>query len=366
MSYMSIPSTPSTESDILSGHIYIFHAFDIGDDINLEGVRHSGTIMTQPLKMPKYFKNYHMPLAIELPHPNTSTRCGGVKLHSFGALSLTYKVPFTDTLINLRKDFNNIVYSFKEQSVIDAKSIFKKVEPYVATPNFFDIRSSYVLIQVNPQPDKLDLKQFQLHYNNLIASTLRFETEVLSEEQTKEILESAVGYFRGERVIIDTDAAFAYDEEYEEILDLLEFANIQRLELQYFDRVLDQQLNRIYEREVKKLPLSSYIPLMSSLTKSPIDSLGQLKVDISVIVERLENTIKLSGEPYFAELYSLLVDKLDLVSWRTSIERKLSIVQDIQMIYQNKTDATREDTLSVLILTLILIEVVFATLAYLK
>jgi hypothetical protein len=353
-----------SESDILSGNIYIFHAFDIGDDINLEGVRHAGTMIIRPLQMPKYFKKYHMPLAIE--PPPGSTRCIGVKLHSFGSLSLTYKVPFTDSLLNLRKDFNDIVYSFKDQSLTDAKSIFKKVEPHVAKPNFFDIRSSYVLIQVSPQPNKLDLKQFQARYNNLIASTLRFETEVLSEEQTKEILESAVGYFRGERVIIDTDAAFAYDENYEEILDLLEFANIQRLELQYFDRVLDQQLNRIYEREVKKLPISSYIPLMSSLARSPVDSLGQLKVDISVIVERLENTIKLSGEPYFAELYSLLVDKLDLISWRTSIERKLSIVQDIQAIYQNKTDAIREDTLSVLIVILILIEVVVATLDYLK
>jgi hypothetical protein len=358
-------STKQTvDADVLSGNICIFQAFDIGDDIRLEEVRHSETIVTAPLSMPKYFKKYHMPLAIEPPSAKTS--CISAKLHSFGALSLIYKISFEDTLINLRKNFNDIVYRFKDQSIADAKAIFKKVEPYVAKPNFFDIRSSYVLIQVNPQPDKLDLKQFQLQYNNLIASTLRFETEVLSEEQTKEVLESAVGYFRGERIIIDTDAAFAYDEEYEEILDLLEFANIQRLELQYFDRILDQQLNRIYEREVKKLPISAYIPLMSTLAKSPIDNLYQLKVDISVIVERLENTIKLSGEPYFAELYGLLVDKLDLISWRTSIERKLSIIQDIQTIYQNKTDATREDTLSVLIIILILIEVVVATLAYLK
>ncbi|HEV2916855.1 MAG TPA: hypothetical protein VGW78_03850 [Candidatus Babeliales bacterium] len=353
-----------SETEVLSGNIYIFQAFDIGDDINLEGIRHAGNIAIMPLSLPKYFKKYHMPLAIE--PPPFSAHCISVKLHSFGALSLTYKTPFVDTLHNLRKNFNDIVYSFKDQSLTDAKTIFKKVEHQVVKANFFDIRSTYVLIQVNPQPDRLDLKQFQSEYNNIIASTLRFETEILSEEQTKEILASAVGYFRGERVIIDTDAAFAYDETYEEILDLLEFANIQRLELQYFDRVLDQQLNRIYAREVKKLPISSYIPLISLLSKSPTDMLSQLKVDISVIIERLENSIKLSGEPYFTELYNLLVDKLDLISWRTSIERKLSIVQDIQNIYQHKIDATREDTLSVLIVILILIEVVVATLDYLK
>ena len=96
-----------------------------------------------------------------------------------------------------------------------------RYEGAISKPKFFETRSSYVLIQVNPEPDKLDLKEFQARYSHIIASTLRFETEILSEEQTKEILESAVGYFKDERIIIDTDVAFAYEEGYEEILDLL-------------------------------------------------------------------------------------------------------------------------------------------------
>ena len=44
---------------------------------------------------------------------------------------------------------------------------------------------------------------------------------------------------------------------------------MQQLELQYFDRVLDQQLNVVYEREIKKLatpfisyPLSGYLKVI--------------------------------------------------------------------------------------------------------
>lgn len=353
--------------DIFSGNIFIFYAFDIGDDINLDMIRKNRAVTAIPLHMPKYFKNYHTPLAIELPHPHTNADCISAKIHSFGALSLIYKIEFESTLSALQKNLRDITDEYKEQSVIDSKSIFKKIEPYISKPNFFDIRSTYTLIQVDTQPDKLDLKNFQAQYSNIITSTLRFETELLSEEQTKEILESAVGYFRGERIIIDSDAAFAYDDEYQETLDLFEFTNIQRLELEYFDRVLDRQLNRIYDdREIKKLPISSYIPLMGSLKTSAIDHLVQLKVDISVIIERLENTIKLSGEPYFAELYELLVDKLDLNSWRSAIDKKMDIIHDIQSIYQSKTDATREDGFSVLIVLLIFIEAVFGILEYLK
>ena len=135
-----------------SGHIYIFHAFDIGDDINLEKVSQLRSIRTVPLSLPKYFKNYNAPLAIELPHPNESARCSSVKLHSFGAVSLVYKIPFTSTFEDLREQFYEIYYQYQEQSVSDVKLIYKKIEPYINQPDFFQTRSSYNILQVNPHP----------------------------------------------------------------------------------------------------------------------------------------------------------------------------------------------------------------------
>ena len=102
------------------------------------------------------------------------------------------------------------------------------------------------------------------------------------------------------------------------------------------------------------------------LSRSPIDELGKLRVDISVITERLEGSIKLAGEAYFSELYSLLVDKLGLEDWKESIAKKLSIIKDIRSVFQQKIDAAREDLLSVLIIILIFIELVIGLLHYLK
>jgi len=186
---------------------------------------------------------------------------------------------------------------------------------------------------------------------------LRFEIETLSEEQKNEILEDAMGYFRGIIIVIDTDAAFVYDAEYEELLNFFEFANMQQLELRYFDRLLDEQLNKMYEGTGRKPSVRTYLPFNGAGT-DPITALGKLKVDISVISERLESSIRLSGEPYFAELYDLLVEKLDLKNWHNAIERKLSIIHDIQSTHQHKIDITREDMLTVLIIILIFIELI--------
>jgi len=130
--------------------------------------------------------------------------------------------------------------------------------------------------------------------------------------------------------------------------------------------MLDQQLNVVYQREVRALPLKAYMPFIGSMPKDQIGSLNILKVDISVIIERLKSSIKLAGEEYISELYALLVDRLDIDNWKASIDDKLQIIQDINSVYQAKIDIIREDSLSVLIIVLIFIELVVGVLTYFK
>ncbi|MCX5924684.1 MAG: hypothetical protein NT124_00090 [Candidatus Dependentiae bacterium] len=347
---------------IFSGNIFIFHAFDIGDDIHLDNVSKLRAVNTIPLPFPKHFKNYHIPLTIELPHPHASNKNIGCKIHNFGAISITYKIPFADTLSNLREQFNEIHNQYQEQSIIDARSIYKKIESEVSKARFFQTHTSYMVMQINPIPDKIDVQELKKMFGGIIVSTLRFEQVALSEEQKNEILDDGIGYFRGDLIVIDTETAFIYDKQYEEILDFFEFANVQLVELQYFDRLLDQRLNTIYEGEGRNPSWRSYLPFLNMTSSDPIELLGKLKVDISVITERLESSIKVVGEPYFSELYELLVEKLDLGNWRSGIDRKLSIIHDIQSTYQHRIDIIREDILSVLVIVLILIEVIIGIL----
>src|SRR6516165_8893454 len=325
----------ATETNIVSGNFFIFYAFDVGDDIALNKVEASNELLVKQHTLSKYFKNYHIPLAIELPQASTQSRCIKATLHSFGVISLVYKVPFNDTFETMKKTLNSVDAEFREQSIADAHAIFSKIKGFIKQARFFHLRNSYVVIQVdqNPQLSVLDLKQ---NYGGAIASLLQFETESLSEYQKDAILESATGYYRGDLIIIDTEAAFVYDEDYAEILDLFEFANIQQLELHYYDRILDQQLNAVYQQEAWTLPLTAYIPFITTTTKDPISNLDRLKVEISVIIERIESSVKTAGDVYVAETYTLLVEKLDLKSWKDSLNTKLGIIKDVLSVYQSK------------------------------
>ena len=347
-----------TNNHIFTGNIYIFHAFDVADEIDLDKVKDSQQLILRPHTPPKYFKNYHLPVSIDLPHPHTTSTFASCKIHNFGAISLTYKIPFEGTLEHVREQLPEMYNSYQEESVTNVRSVYNKIKPYTTKPNFFHTRASYSIIQVDTQPDTIDVKTLKEQYGGIIASMMRFETETLSEYQKNDILEDAIGYFRGDLIVVDPESAFVYDEEYEEILELFEFANIQELELRYFDWVLDQQLNLTYEEKTKKLPWTAYLPFIRTPWKGPVADLQKLRVDISVITERLESSVKLIGEAYFSELYSLLVEKLDLVGWKNSINKKLSILADIRSVFQHKIDAIREDLLSTLIIILIFIELI--------
>jgi hypothetical protein len=355
----------SSSSIVFNGNLYIFHAFDVGDDINLEKLEKSFILTRRPSTLPKYFKRYHIPLSVELPHPHETSAIYSCKIHSFGVISLTYKIPFEESLEDLRKNINEIDEKYQEQSVSDAASIFKKIKPFINKPKFFHLRTWYPVIQVNPDPAKIDTSIMNDKYGSVIASLIRFETEMLAEYQKNEILESAMGYYHGDFIVIDSEAAFVADAEFEEVFDLFEFANIQQLELQYFDKVLDQKLNLIYERKIQTLPWTSYLPFIGARSTTALN-LGRLKVDISVITERLENSVRLTGEAYYSEIYTQLVEKLGLRNWKESLNSKLEIIEDVQEVYQNQIENIREDLLSVLIIILIFIELIVGILTYFK
>ena len=341
-----------------SGNIFIFQAFDIGDDINLDGIAKSKKLIEQPKEITKYFKNYHTPLTVELPHPHHTGKCTAANIHHFGAVSLAYQIPFESSLEKLRQEMEGIYNTYQEQSVSDIRSLFNKIKRYIYQAKFFQHRTSYVVIQVDPNKSITDINELRTQYGGIISSMLRLEDVHLSEEQKKDILEENIGYYRKDFIIIDTESAFVYDDDYSELLTFFEFANIQQLELQYFDKILDKQLNTFYEQKTQKVAIRSYLPFIGMKAGGPIEGLDRLRVDIAVITERLENSIKLAGEAYYSELYSHLTDKLELDNWKDSIEKKLAIIRDIKTVYNDKINTFREHMLEILIIILILIELI--------
>jgi len=346
-----------------TGNILFFYAFDIGDDIDLDMIKQDALVDMCVVPLSSYFKNYHLPLSFRMPDVGADgdvaaggSSCITSKIYNFGVLSFCYRIPFKDSFEDLKLKILDIKKSFDDKSEVDAQKVFKNVFPAIRQPRFYNLKNSYFAVQVHPLKDKMNPEEFQENYGGRIASLLRLEIENLSDYQKDEILTSATGYYGQDLVIIDSEAAFIYDDEYFEPMEFFESANIQKLELQYFDKLLDQKLNYFYAQPTHQIPWLAYVPLFGGRVELPVSRLAKMRVDISVITERLEYSIKMTGDAYYIKLYLVLVEKLSLREWRDSITRKLDIIRDLYTVYQDRLDTMHEEILTMVIIILIAIE----------
>jgi len=345
---------------IFTGNILFFYAYDIGDDIDLRAIDKKSLVPVYPVSQSAYFKNYHIPLSFRIDKDSEKYYdCISSKIHHFGVFSFCYKIPFKESFEDLKEKVINIKKYYDDRAEKDVKLTFNKVLPAIKKARLYNLKNFYFAVQIDPIGEIIDAQELKDFYGSKIASLLRLETQNLSDYQEKEILDSTTGYYGQDFIIIDSEASFIYDAEFFELMEFFELANIQLLELQYFDKFLDEKLDFFYQ-QTYTVPLKAYIPILGQRMEHPASRLANLRVDISVVTQRLESSIKMVGEAYYSNLYSMLTEKLSLKSWRESINGKLEIMKDLYTVYQDRLDIIHEEILTLVIIILIAFEVFFA------
>lgn len=349
----------------VSGNILFFYMADVGDDIDTDVIKEKNLLKTSDIHLSPFFKYYHIPLSFHMKESYSESELGAQgyslfrKIYNFGVISFCYRVPFEESLEDLKHKIIEIKRHIDTLCRGETKEVYDKILPTIKEPHFYNIESSYFAVQVNPLKDKkITANDFKERFGNKIASLLRLELQSLSEYQVTDILSSSTGYYGQDMIIVDTDGAFIYDDEFFEPLEFFESANIEKLELQYFDRFLDKKLNHFYAERAYKVPLVAYIPLVSARLDLPILRLAKWRVDISVETERLQNSVKLAGDTYFSNVYELLVRRFLLREWRESINKKLDIIKDLYTVFQDRLDTIRAEMLEIIIIILIAIEII--------
>lgn len=362
---------------VFSGDIIMFYAYDVGDDIDLERVKAQHLVPTFNTPLSARFKNYHLPVSFHMRGKNIITegeahetlaaardvmigddhtpedRDGDMssyvmsKIHAFGVLSFCYRVPFRGSMASLKRRVIELKQEYDMRSDQFAYDTFKRIHCAIKAPYFCNLKNSYFAVHINTVRSPLPTTTLLDTYGADIASMLRLETDPLSPYQQEMILRSRTGYYGDELVVVDSSGAFVYDDSCYDSMELFEFVNIQLLELQYFDRLLDQRLHMFY--------LTS-LETRKARSTAAIVELAQLRVDISVITERLENTIRMSGDEYYTEIYERLVKKLSIDRWREGVQRKLDIIRDLYEVQQTGQDLVFHKRWTLVIVALIAVE----------
>lgn len=353
----------------MHGRILIYRVFDIGKDVNLEAVqnRFEASSSAQRFRLNRSSKamiinNAPLSLIIEsskydaLGHPlNLEVTA---KIWHFGALSLTlsFEIPDNiswDRLIALGNFLENDVnlHNLAKQR---AEQIVQGMGGDRLSTISWDTYEDYIcyFFKRIEGCEKNAMQIFEKH--DVFRLILSENNETLSDQTKKVILESTFQYSKDDLAVIDWNSALVIEPSGSlDIVDVIEFALCQLLEMRYYDDILDERLSYLYSSlEMKPLWLL-YNPY-SKLSKEA----ARIYLDISDTIESVENSMKVVGDFYLAKIFRAASQKLRFKDWRESVDQKLENLAQVSNLFVSESNEKRNQLLEMIIIALIAIEVV--------
>jgi hypothetical protein len=140
----------------------------------------------------------------------------------------------------------------------------------------------------------------------------------------------------------------------DDVRAVLEFTNVELLEMRILDQQLDQALDQAYESLSRQAWNRILLP---GAFHADVRRIGRLQVDSAILFERVTNTLKLFGDQYLARVYRLASQRFHLESWDATITRKLETLDSIYGKLTDRAATRRMEVLEWIIIVLIALSI---------
>lgn len=356
----TIPSEPS----IHSGICYAIFAYDAARAINLADAERRVHEITERPKIthkrrtPSYFEYQPPPVrfsqdAEPLAVGKLTTRTTvDLMIYDFGAVAVIYALPVVgslDDLLTLSEElYDNEALLADSRLRVD--QLLKVIGDAASQSHPSPFVEDYVIFHVERFTEPLDPNLFCTQNARQIAQILRAERQTLSEQEVEEALAVRVSYGLDDVAIVDWNAALLVDREGDDVRAVLEFANVELLEMRYVDQKLDRALDQAYETLSRR---SWGLLRFFRSYSADLRSLAELQVDNAALFEGVNNTLKLIGDQYLARLYRVVNRRFHLDDWDASILRKLQTLESIYEKFSVQASNRRMEILEWVIIFLI-------------
>jgi hypothetical protein len=310
---------------------------------------------------------FYRPQMVRLPPmerigPNGPVRIErSMKLLPVGALSITVSVPFEvaaikDLVVFHDLEFSNGQLSQEVRQIAEearaelARYCIKPVAQLADEEAYTVFCIDAPLVAEDGRP--FSAEDWLLQHRRDVAALLTQEADVnqLSRQEADESTGRFLSYYENDLAVLDWDAALIVQEpgQLDEILYILEVANLQLAELEAYDRILDTALERSY-RDLAQQPRRS---------REVMRELREIRVDLARFSDELSNITKFFGDWHLARLYENIAARFHLGDWHRTIDKKLDTLDDLyQLLSQDRINQWML-TLEVTIVLLFVVDLV--------
>jgi hypothetical protein len=345
---------PPARKTLYSGEVVYIYAFDVAYDMVRRPVRE---VLGQPVaqfvvdaskRSPRHLFFYR-PQMVRLPvleriGPYGQVRVERIiKLLPVGALSITVRVPFHAREIEDLVAFHDL--QFSNGSLHDevrrlAEETRSELRPFFIRPvtQLAEEEAYTVFCIQSPESSEtgagFKAEEWLQAHRREVASLLTQEQDQghLSRQEAEESTGRFLSYYDRDLVVMDWDAALIIDDRqnFDETLYAMELANLQLAEMEAYDRILDDSLDRAYRDLGKQHERGRTTTLRE---------LRELRIDLARLSDELSNISKFFGDWHLARIYQELSARFHLAEWHRTIDDKLKTLDGLyQLLHHDQTN----------------------------
>jgi hypothetical protein len=342
--------SPSQQVKQYVGEVVYIYAFDVAYDMARQPIRE---LLGQPVaqfavdaskRSPRHLF-FYKPQMVRLPPmerigPHGPVRVERVvKILPVGAVSITVRVPFAVGRVEDLVDYHDLEFSngvLQEEVRELAEEIRRELAPYLVrpVPQLAPEEAYTVFCLESPlltgDGAAISAEDWLETQRREVASLLTQEPDIdhLSTQEADESTGRYLSYYEHDLVVVDWDAALIIDEpkNFDETLYVMELANLQLAELEAYDRILDDALERSY-RDLSE---------RRARTRSDIlRELRDIRIDLARFNDELSNITKFFGDWHLARIYENIAARFHLSDWHRSIDGKLKTLDDLYQLLKH-------------------------------
>jgi hypothetical protein len=354
---------------VRSGVVHVVSAFDVGLSIDLERSRQ---LLAEPTEVASIKHKGHAPTYFQFdPPPLRLTRATAplevsalrssptldLTIYDFGGLSVSHTVPFSGPFEALIELSCALAASepFARDSRRHVDELLGVIGSAVDRANVAAPSEDYLIFRLGEVEGLASVDELWTRHAPATARLLRSERDALSEQEVVDAMATRVSFGRDDVAVVDWSAALLVDREPDDVRAVLEFANLQLLEVRFLDAALDRALDRSYEVVSHPRRFGALGP--SGWSRRDLAQIGRFEVDGAILFERVGNAIKLVGDQYLARVYRAASQRFRLAEWNAGIVRKLETIESIYRKVGDRASGARAEALEWIIIALIAFEI---------
>ena len=363
--------------DVDVGAILAFRLFDVGYEIDLAKAEQvwartvrtgstRGRLTTTP---PKAVAFGVAPLALNLGPISLALPDGPLaaiataRLYDFGVVSVSIRVAVQDLAwAGFAQRLNAVdrVAGTTPDSGLWSElleRVCQGIGEGLVRPTARALEEDYLVGVVNAFSEKMSAEALVERLD--LVPLLSGEQRALSDGARRDLLRHRYSYYTDDLVVLTWDRAFIYEPRGDtDVIDVLEVANAQLLEMRYYDELLDAELPRMYnlveaERRRWSLPGARRFADLAR-------RLYTLVAEVTELTEKVDNALQVTEDVYLARIYAAALEMYRVPTVSAAVDRKLSIIRDTYTALYDEASSSRSGLLEIIIVVMIAVEVVLA------